>query len=276
MVLFVFVQTGFAAYYPHTDPKNTEKWVPLEGMTDEFDGDSLNASKWYDYNPGWKGRQPGVFIPSNVCVNNGTLQLWAYYNKSSNPNNDGYGNWTTAAVQSKAMFLYGYSEIRAKIGSSKISSSFWFNSNYDGNWTEIDVYEECGPINQSSYFYHSYNENLHVNTLSNHNNVNNIAQACNCTVDPNNSTCSSGARYIPSFNNFSSDFHIFALNWTSDRIITYLDGQEARNVKNYCFNNKLMMQIDRETMPDWFGLPDPSIMPDEPYTIDYIRTWVKQ
>ena len=264
------------AYYPHTDLKNSENWTVYPSMTDEFNGDSLNLTKWYNTNPTWKGRQPGLFEPQNVRVNNGTLELWAYYNKSSNPNDDGYGNYTTSAVQSKSFLLYGYSEIRAKLGTSKISSSFWFNSNINGNWTEIDVFEESGPINQSSYFCDTYNENTHVFTLSNINDGSVIATVCNCTQNSENSDCSSPGRYTPNFSDFSSDFHIFAMNWTSDRLITYLDGQQVRNIKNYCLHNQLNLQFDRETMPDWFGLPDPSVLPDQPYTIDYVRTWVKQ
>ena len=83
----------------------------------------------------WKGRQPGLFEPNNVKMNNGYLELWANY--TSYPPQDGYYNYTTSAVQSKSLLMYGYSELRAKLGSSKISSSFWFYRNNGTERTEI-------------------------------------------------------------------------------------------------------------------------------------------
>ena len=41
--------------YPITDPNNLGNWVPYPDLTDEFDGSSLNLSKWYNHNPNWMG-----------------------------------------------------------------------------------------------------------------------------------------------------------------------------------------------------------------------------
>lgn len=48
-------------------------------LSDEFDGETLDTTKW-TADPkvsGWPGRQPGLFDSNNVVVSNGTLQLWA-------------------------------------------------------------------------------------------------------------------------------------------------------------------------------------------------------
>ena len=68
-------------------------------MTDEFDENTLDSCKWYNYNPNWKGRQPALFEQSNVRMYNGTLQLWTEYD---NPkySTDGYHDWSTSAVTS--------------------------------------------------------------------------------------------------------------------------------------------------------------------------------
>lgn len=34
-----------------TAPKRPERWVYNEALSDEFEGQALNASKWYDHNP---------------------------------------------------------------------------------------------------------------------------------------------------------------------------------------------------------------------------------
>ena len=47
-------------------------------------------------NKGWKGRQPGLFVPENIKVDNGTLQLWANY--TSYPPSDGYCMQTISVI----------------------------------------------------------------------------------------------------------------------------------------------------------------------------------
>ena len=60
---------------PLSDQGNEGGWVPYEPMTDEFDGTSLHAEKWWPRNPGWLGRQPAYFWAGNVTVSDGKLHL---------------------------------------------------------------------------------------------------------------------------------------------------------------------------------------------------------
>ena len=73
----------------------------------------------------------------------------------------------------------------------------------------------------------------------------------------------------------STAFHTYGMNWTESKIITYLDGQEMRNTNNYCFHYPLKLLFDRETMPDWIGMPQPNQMPDQPFQIEYVRAWTQ-
>ena len=262
-------------HYPLTDPNNLEGWVVYEPFTDEFNSNSLNMTKWYNYNPWWKGRQPALFEKSNVRMSNGTLQLWAEYDNPKYSPTDGYHDWSTSAVVSKTTIKYGYVEIKAKVGTSKISSAFWFTSNINGDRTEIDVFEESGPIDQQKEFYGEYHENYHIFSLNGVSNSE-LPKKCNCTQNSGNSDCSNPYIYTPSYHDFSSDFHVFGMNWTESRLITYLDGQQRRNIENFCFKYPLYLEFDRETMPDWFGMPNPSTMPDTPFTIQYVRAWTQQ
>lgn len=34
-----------------------------------------------------------------------------------------------------------------------------------------------------------------------------------------------------------------------------------------------LRSLSRPQMPNWFGLPDPGLLPDVPFTIDYVRAW---
>jgi hypothetical protein len=33
------------------------------------------------------------------------------------------------------------------------------------------------------------------------------------------------------------------------------------------------MLFDRETMPDWMKMPAPAALPDQPFEVDYVRSY---
>jgi hypothetical protein len=121
----------------------------IAALSDEFEGTSLDASKWSTSQQviRWPGRAPGLFDPSNVVVGGGRMQLWARATRRNGSWPAGYDNYTTAAVRSLASVREGYFEIRWRSGSSGISSSWWFHTNNGTAWTEIDVFETTGVDN---------------------------------------------------------------------------------------------------------------------------------
>ena len=101
--------------YPLSDQENHGDWVAYLPMTDEFEGDSLDAEKWWDHNPDWQGRQPGFFYRGNIVVDDGKLQLTMRKQEVPEmPKGRGYHTYTAAAVKSKDTVLYGYFEVAAK------------------------------------------------------------------------------------------------------------------------------------------------------------------
>lgn len=230
-------------------------------MSDEFEGNSLDGTKWFPYNPHWKGRQPGLFYPPNVVVHNGSLQLTA---RSENVSGEpvGFGNFTTAAVQSKVFQRYGYFEVRAQAMNSRASSSFWFSADgtsEEHERTEIDVFKLCGGEDCLAKLRSRYNMNLHsfIHPLP----------QCNGTKGTLNNHTDVTRPFL-----FSADYHVMGLLWEKQYIVWTLDGQVVRNTTNHCFDQALRMDFDSETMPDWMGLPDPKTLPSTFY-VDYVRAW---
>ena len=88
------------------------------------------------------------------------------------------------------------------------------------------------------------------------------------------SSCSEAA-YSHAAQNYSDDFHVFGLLWTPEVLTFYQDGVVLWSVKNLCLHQPLALNFDRETMPDWFGLPSYDTLPDTPFTIDYIHAWTQ-
>lgn len=237
---------------PFTDQKNTGQWVRYEPMSDEFTGSKLDAAKWFDHNPTWKGGQPGWFAPSNVTVSGGMLHL--AMRKEEPPaaaRVEGYKTYTSAAVQSKDATLYGYFEVRARAMKSAGSSSFWFYKSDPEIWTEIDVFEISG---RAPGFERKLNMTVHVMhtpTVKNH-------------------LSWGGAFETPT--GLADDFHVYGLEWDKDEIKFCYDGVLVRKGRNTHWIQPLTLNFDSETMPEWFGLPKDGDLPSI-YDVDYVRAW---
>jgi len=226
------------------------KWTPIPELTDEFEGRALDAKKWYDHNPGWKGREPGFFSPNNVSVSDGKLHLTSRVETLPDLPK-GFHTFTTAAVKGKALVKYGYFEMKCRPMKSQATSAFWFYNSTPEEWTEIDVFEICGA---GGKWNNSYNMTLHVfhsPTEKKH--------------------WQKGKRWNPPFV-MADDYHVYALEWNKDIIKWWVDGKVVHEMKNTHWHQPLHMNFDSETMPDWFGLPDKVSLPAT-FSIEYIRSW---
>ena len=54
-----------------------------------------------------------------------------------------------------------------------------------------------------------------------------------------------------------------------------VDGVVVNTITSPCLAEAIAMDFDRETMPGWMALPDPTTLPDVPFVVDYIRSWRK-
>lgn len=234
------------------DPPPGSTWNPIPELTDEFEGTTLDPNKWYDYNPGWKGREPGLFSTNNVSVSDGELHLTARVeNLKDFP--AGYHTFTTAAVKSRALVKYGYFEIKCRPMNSKASSSFWFYNNTKEEWTEIDVFEMCGG---GAKWKNAYNMAVHV-----------------FHTPTQTKRLSKGEIWKAPFDFVDGD-HVYALEWDEAVIRWWVDGKMVRELKNTHWHQPLNMNFDSETMPEWFGLPAKDSLPST-FNIQYVRSWKK-
>lgn len=233
-------------------PPSADRWEPIAELTDEFEGNRLDSSKWHDHNPTWNGRKPGFFSKNNVFVRDGRLHLLARVeNLKEAPK--GYHTFTTAAVKSQALVRYGYFEIKCRPMKSKASSAFWFYSSTKEEWTEIDVFEICGVGDD---WKNVYNMNAHV---------------FHTPIEKKH--WSKGAKWKAPFD-FVDEYHVYALEWGREVIRWRVDGKVVRELKNTHWHQPLHMNFDSETMPEWFGLPEKGSLPST-FSIEYVRSWKK-
>ena len=136
---FVFGQRTTETIFLDSVPNPLEKsgWELV--FNDEFDGDTLNTSKWWAQS-GIHNDEAQFYTPrhDNVFLKNGMLYLRAIREnfKDSLP-------YTSGEIFSSIEFGKGhYCEIRCKIPSGKgLWPAFWFWRGSNENYQEIDVFE---------------------------------------------------------------------------------------------------------------------------------------
>ena len=281
-VLFALLLASAAsasAASPAPGPTPLPGYTLVQALSDEFSGSELDAAKWESRSPGWPGRQPGLFDSANVQVAGGQLQLWARAARRNASWPAGYDNYTTAAVHSLATQRLGYFEIRWRSGSSAISSSWWMHANNGTMWTEIDMFETTGATNPARGGANASLLPSHVHVFSLPGvPAAGLPRACGgCSEGtPGAPPCSKPATHaLPGGETFASAFHVCGLNWTEAGVEVSLDGEVVNTITSPCLLEPIGMDFDRETMPGWMALPDPATLPDVPFAVDYVRSWVR-
>lgn len=223
---------------------------------DEFNGNSIDASKWVTYYPyagngecefcRTHGNEGQIYKDENIIVNNGTLKLIA---KRENASWFGQTReYTSGMIHStnSFKFLYGKFEMRGKIPYGMgFWPAFWL---YGDEGNEIDIFEfGCQRPNI-----------LYTN------------------VHKNGSDSSSG--FMGS--DFSNAFHIYTVEWSPSKIIFKVDGSEIRNmswiplIPDNPLNIILNLAIGNNDTPFTRSPNSSTLLPNQ-FEIDWVRVYQK-
>jgi beta-glucanase (GH16 family) len=218
---------------------------------DDFDGTSLDLSKWSYHYPWSRVHNHLAYSRSeNVAVREGKLVLTAL--------EESYGGkpYTTGVVNSSGKFhtTYGYIEARLKMPSSLGSwPAFWM---LQSGWPpEIDIMEF--PLSDTSRDHNEkyrYWWNYHWGTVSDHR--------------------SAGSEEWVS-SDLTAGFHEYAVEWFPDGMRFYFDGQLRGEVADRAAiaESAGMYLILNYAVGGWPGDP-PSWPPaGDTYEIDWVRAW---
>lgn len=271
----MFAQTG------PPEPPMGKRWVMNPDFSDEFNGTELDAAKWFDYHPKWKGREPGIFLPSQVSVKDGYLQI-----KGEKLKKDtivkAYGrelvyNIAGGAVVSKASAFLGYYECRMKAAATTMSSTFWFSTvkNYEGPegcdryGLEWDIQECIGRSGDfaGNFFANGMNSNGHYWYTD-----------CNKTKHD----LKASSVKISNTELASKDFHTYGGWWRDEKSASYYyDNRAPKHIKFYDkktdkpFDQPMRMRLVSETYPfPWIALPTDEELADPTKNTVYYD-WVR-
>jgi beta-glucanase (GH16 family) len=242
-------------------PPADGKWEKVPELSDEFDGDALDSSKWWDHNPGWAGRSPSYFAADNVRVADGKLQLIA---RLQDPPESlkpwpSFKNYSTASVVSKTPALYGYYEVKAKVMALDVDSAFWFYTPLPApasnqHVEELDVFEIAGG--GGAKFDRTLFNTMHVWKTPEFGDKRPWAKAVEFRAP---------AR-------LADDYHVYGMEWDKDQIKCYFDGYLFARYANTNWHYPLSLLFDNEIQPQWFGTPPPQGFSGT-FNVEYVRAW---
>ena len=243
-------------------------------FSEEFEGDSLDRSKWKTALPWGENkiinseRQYFVNIfgsdplPVDPFVFNGsTLKITGSItptNLLSRANNQPYLSGVITTSDNFKM-TYGYVEMSAKVTSGEgfLSTFYLFNQDFEKNKPEIDIIEYIGSRPDKAYqTYHYYDSNRN-----------------RWATGERHSTPTMETQYG---SDLGAGFHTYSVLWEPGLIVWYIDGSEVRRITGVRVSDEPMNIIAQLVVgSEWIGEPDAASLP-KTFEIDYIRAWQKQ
>lgn len=228
---------------------DTKGWSLIEAASDEFNGTSLDATKWN--NGIWYDVSTDLaFKDSNVTVSDGNLELHA---RVENHNGKAY---TIGSVESKFEVpgVNSYVEVRAKLLDSRanVLSAIWMQSspltNASNPNPEIDIHE--------SFDYFSYEQALHTWKISPDFHWRHGHHVWSTGVD------------------MSQDYHVYGLEREGKTLRFYFDGQLAWETTQ---SEESFAEMSRHlvlSLEGHLGKPNSQFLPSK-FMIDYVRTYYR-
>ncbi|NLZ96035.1 MAG: family 16 glycosylhydrolase [Bacteroidales bacterium] len=241
----------------------TLKWQEEFNETDSGNGKPIlpNTDKWWyeNFAKGTVNNELQTYVEAVsgtdtvAYISDGTLKIVAKRQDDK---------VISARLNTNESWTYGYFEARLKVPSGKGTwPAFWMMPQNFESWPrdgEIDIMEYVG-----------YDKNVVHSSVH--------TEAYNHTIN----TQKTARKKIE---NAETEFHIYAVEWTEDKIVGYVDGEAYFTFKNdgkndintWPFDNPFYLKLNLAWGGDWGGAQgiDPSALPAT-YEIDYVRVYQK-
>ncbi len=266
-------------------PSTNQQWELVSALSDEFDSDTLDATRWDIHHHPWGDR---AWRSHNVSQSDGNVRIQADYHPHRGKNNNRY-YYTTGMLQSRQQITYGYVEARIKAADifPGFTTAFWLYSNGSRNpqfphitYAEIDIVEllqglwnrETRKNNKPNYI----DCNLHTREIQNGVEIwrrpEQWPEICENHYE---------APFDP-----RDGFHIYACENTPEKITWFIDGIPVASVTNHNWHLPMTLTINLEPRPPLIRWGKPgeqdrvpvrraSTSKGFPITaeVDYIRVW---
>lgn len=235
-------------------------------FADDFDSGALDSTKWVTCY--WWGENGCTnlgnnelqwYVPDNVAVGNGQLQLTAKTADVIGHDGLRFG-YTSGMVTSgryynergradRFSFTYGFVEVRARAPAGQgLWSALWLLPSDHNSKPEIDVMEVLGHQPEVLELHYHYE-----NSAGERRSVGHEVKT----------------------SDLSRDWHVYAVEWNPEEIVWYLDGRpvwrytDARRISH----EPMYLLMNLAVGGDWPGAPDETTEFPALFLIDYVRVW---
>jgi beta-glucanase (GH16 family) len=238
--------------------------------SDEFNGNSLDLSKWeFEVNGrGGGNRELQYYVTNNVRVRDGFLSIEA--RRQQYTGSEGTRAYTSSRIRTRRQgdWLQGRFDIRAKLPQGKgIWPAIWMlptDERY-GGWPhsgEIDIMELLGHEPERVH------GTLHY-------------------TDEQGRHASRGKDFVLTTGSFAEDFHVFRLDWEQKAMRWYVDGNgkpyhtatnwsAGTNAFPAPFDQRFHLLLNVAIGGNWPGNPDATTPFPQQMVVDYVRVYRKK
>jgi len=247
---------------PSIDGIAAQNWQLV--WNDEFDGSTIDSSRWeHEVNGDGGGNNELQYYtarPENSFVSGGALHIRALREEYRGR------SYTSARLRTKTRgdWTYGRFEARARLPKGQgLWPAFWMlPTDWEfGGWAssgEIDIMELVGHEPRVVYGTIHYGGEWPDNT-------------------------SSGGSYrLSGEQDFSDDFHTFALEWEPEELRWYVDGHHYLTQRKWHseggefpapFNRRFHLLLNVAVGGDWPGSPGETTVFPQEMVVDYVRVY---
>jgi len=218
---------------------------------DDFDGTSLDLQKWNPNDP-WgreRNKELQAYVTNAFEVKNGILRIKA--EKGDAVYAGKQRAYTSGMMTTYRKFAqqYGRFEIRCRVPKGKgLWPAFWLLPDPLGWPPEIDVLETLGHEPTKAYFTHHFR-------------------------DEQRQRKSDGGSWTGP--DFTAEFHEFAVEWSPDHIVWFVDGTERFKSEKSIPNARMYMLVNLAVGGGWPGSPDETTQFPSALEVDYVRAYEK-
>jgi beta-glucanase (GH16 family) len=245
LLLFAFVIVTAASGQPAEKPG----WKLT--FDDEFGGTSLDLTKWNPNDPEGRERNHELqaYVTNAFTVGGGILRVKAekreaFYSGKMRSITSGM-----MSTQGKFAEEFGRFEIRCKVPKGKgMWPAFWLLPEPSGWPPEIDVLEILGQEPDKVYMTHHFRDGERQHQ-------------------------SHGGSW--SGPDFSAGFHDFAVEWSPERIVWFVDGAERFRSEDSIPKGKMFLLLNLAVGGDWPGSPDAQTQFPAALEVKYVRAYQK-
>jgi beta-glucanase (GH16 family) len=237
-------------------------------FSDEFDGAAIDTSKWNVVEAAGNASQKieGCYTPDGVQVADGSLHLVAEKRSFADRKTGRPCLYSSGRIESRFEFLYGRVEFRARLPRGR---SYW-----PALW--VRTRPSNGPIADEIDAIEGFGSRPGAvqSTLHRWENGKRLAQWCAIVgVQSFKKHCASSPQIVPEGIDFSAGFHVWAVDWSPQKVTWLLDGKEYFSTTEYSSRLPMVIVMNLAVGGVFDGPVDESTPFPMEMTVDYVRVY---